>query len=266
MLSACLKADERSDEWRDPPTNRLLRPVWETFRQQMEVPGELADETTADVNDRHRLWRLGDPPPTSRVTGIAQSAGAGSNIPERAHNRLERHVGTVVHQALEELSQRNVLPREPGDADLARWSMGLRRLGLSGDSLAEGRSLLQQALQTTLEDRRGRWVLSSGHRFARSEYALTLPAARDRFTDLVIDRTFVDDDTGERWIVDYKTSRPAAGETQEEFLRRESSKYRGQLQAYREAMAACGPEPVRCALYFTGLGVLHEIRFERTES
>ena len=178
---------------------------------------------------------------------------------------MERHVGTVVHQALEELSLKETLPEDVAIADLARWGMALRRLGLSGESLARGQSLVKQALQTTLADQKGRWVLSSRQHQAHSEYALTQPAANGRFIDLVIDRTFVDRDTGERWVVDYKTSRPLEGEALETFLAKEAGTYLEQLQAYRAAMCAMGPEPVRCALYFTALGVLHEVTFGTTE-
>ena len=117
-----------------------------------------------------------------------------------------------------------------------------------------------------IPDPTGRWVLSSKHRQARSEYALTRPGANGGFIDLVVDRTFIDVDTGERWIVDYKTSRPLAGEALEAFSRREADTYWEQLQAYRAALGALGPEPVRCALYFTALGALHELTQTSMES
>jgi ATP-dependent exoDNAse (exonuclease V) beta subunit len=66
--------------------------------------------------------------------------------------------------------------------------------------------------------------------------------------------------------VDYKTSSPRVGETEADFLARESSAYREQLAAYREAVAALGPEPVRCALYFTALGRLHELQAAELEA
>jgi ATP-dependent exoDNAse (exonuclease V) beta subunit len=266
MLSACLKADERSGEWKDPPANSLLRPMWDTFHQQMIVMPEVESETPVATTDHSELFRLREIPSHALVAAPSRSDGEDANIPAREHNRLERHAGTVVHQALEELSQQESLPEDVAVADLARWGMALRRLGLCGETLVAGQAILKQALQTTLADQQGRWVLSSRHSQARSEYALTRPAANGRFIDLVVDRTFVDGDTGERWIVDYKTSRPSAGQALDAFLAKEAGTYLQQLQAYRSAMCALGPEPVRCALYFTALGVLHEVTFGATES
>ena len=77
--------------------------------------------------------------------------------------------------------------------------------------------------------------------------------------DIVIDRTFVDTTTGVRWVVDYKSSEPGPGVSRAEFLREETERYRGQLQRYRDAATTLGPEPVHCALYFTGLGLFHEL-------
>jgi hypothetical protein len=47
-----------------------------------------------------------------------------------------------------------------------------------------------------------------------------------------------------------------------EFLQRESHAYSGQLLGYRQAMAVLGPQPIRCALYFTALPLLHELILE----
>jgi ATP-dependent exoDNAse (exonuclease V) beta subunit len=57
------------------------------------------------------------------------------------------------------------------------------------------------------------------------------------------------------WLLDYKTSRPAAGEDWEAFITQETEKYRPQLAAYREMAARARgiepPERLRLALYFT---------------
>ncbi len=62
-----------------------------------------------------------------------------------------------------------------------------------------------QALVRTLDDKNGRWVFSPAHREARSELALT-GIADSRLTNVVIDRTFIDE-KGVRWVIDFKTSR-----------------------------------------------------------
>ena len=266
LLSACLNPDEKNDDWKSPPVNTLLKPIWETFRQQMilEEPAPAGQEV-ADA-DGGVAWRLQSLPPPILSRDTPTGDAAGDNIPPRELNRLERHVGTVVHLALEELSLRGPLPPRADAADLARWAMALRRLGLGGEVLKQGEAMVTQSLATTLADEQGRWVLSDAHREARSEFGLTRPGPGERFIDLVIDRTFIDRDTGERWVVDYKTSRPQGGEPEADFLARESRAYREQLAAYRQAVAALGPEPVRCALYFTALGRLHELQAAELEA
>ena len=65
----------------------------------------------------------------------------------------------------------------------------------------------------------------------------------------VIDRTFVAD--GCRWVIDYKTSSPAADETIENFLQREGAHYREQLEIYAQLLALQDDQfPVKAALYF----------------
>ena len=82
---------------------------------------------------------------------------------------------------------------------------------------------------------------------------------------LVIDRTFIDAQTGIRWIIDYKTSRPADGASLTDFLSEEATRYRDQLMRYRSAMQLYDqshhPDVVdaRVALYFSALAELYEL-------
>jgi len=105
----------------------------------------------------------------------------------------------------------------------------------------------------------GRWVLSSEHKQARSEWALTCADEKRGTRDLIIDRTFIDRESGERWLVDYKNSQPQEGETLECFVARESTLYRAQLQCYRDALRTLDGKPLRCALFCTALGHLHPV-------
>ena len=133
------------------------------------------------------------------------------------------------------------------------------RVVLHGESLDKGGRRVLDALETTLADQNhGRWILSSQHSDAHSELALTV-AHETGARDIVIDRTFVDVSSGERWVVDYKSSSPPAGNSMAAFLAEEGERYREQLRAYRDAVASRGPEPVRCALYFTSLGEFYHL-------
>ena len=131
-------------------------------------------------------------------------------------------------------------------------------LGLWGELLHQAMARVNDSVDQTLADEQGRWVLSSKHQEAFSELPLTR-VHQGEISDLVIDRTFVDVVSGERWIVDYKNSAPAQGVSLDDFTREQSQRYQGQLQAYRDSMREFGGQPIRCALYFTSLALLHPV-------
>jgi ATP-dependent exoDNAse (exonuclease V) beta subunit len=74
----------------------------------------------------------------------------------------------------------------------------------------------------------------------------------------IIDRTFVDE-TGLRWVVDFKTSTHEGGGL-EAFLDEEVTRYRPQLERYARLMRQFKPdERVRAALYFPVLRQWREV-------
>lgn len=261
-LSACLGGGEDCAEGeqpalRPPGDGALLSPIWPVFERQMllHAPARLAPEAQGASAGLLRLQTLPAPP----LAAASEEAASGANRPVPALNWLERHVGTVIHELLEALSQEQELPELLPAAMAERAQQSLAALGLAGDKLVEGRERVVAAVQRTLADQRwGRWLLASGHREAHSELALTLDDAGVA-RDIIIDRTFIDGNSGERWVIDYKSSGPAPGLAVQDFLNQESERYRQQLALYRRAMQALGPEPVRCALYFTSLGLFHPL-------
>ena len=116
--------------------------------------------------------------------------------------------------------------------------------------------MILTALRQTLSDERGRWILSGTHHEAYSEWELS-GVSGGRLRNLKVDRSFVDE-SGTRWVIDYKTSAHEGGDL-EGFLAREIERYRPQLEAYLELARAMGPQPVRAALYFPLLGAFREL-------
>ena len=110
------------------------------------------------------------------------------------------------------------------------------------------------ALRKTLEDEKGRWTLQP-HAEAASELPLSLQQ-EGRTRSLIIDRSFVYE--GDRWIVDYKTSRHEGGDL-EGFLDEEERRHSPQLERYRLAMQERESRPIRIALYFPWHGAFREI-------
>jgi ATP-dependent exoDNAse (exonuclease V) beta subunit len=118
------------------------------------------------------------------------------------------------------------------------------------------------ALERTLSDRRGRWLLGleSPLKEAESEFALSGVAEGQVITG-VVDRTFVDAQ-GVRWVVDFKTSTHEGGGL-EAFLAEEVKRYRPQLARYVKLMSAFKPrERIKAALYFPLLQEWREVPVE----
>jgi len=168
-----------------------------------------------------------------------------------------RHIGTVIHQWLESIARDGLAawPAERLVADQALWTLRLGQLGIGESSLESAADKVLQALQQTLQCKRGRWLLAE-HEQAECELALS-GMVDGQLVHAIIDRTFVEE--GVRWIVDYKTSVPARQDLQA-FLTTEGEKYRGQLAIYRRLFEEMEPScKVRTALYFPLLDGWYEL-------
>ena len=168
-----------------------------------------------------------------------------------------RHVGTVVHAALQHFATLATLPSVAAiDAAAANYRRELARHGVPERELASAAARVVEALTRTCLDERGRWILSREHRDAASELALT-GIADGRLQNVIIDRSFIDAD-GIRWVIDFKTSAHAGSDT-EAFLANELARYSAQLLTNSELARALGPEPVRAALYLPLLEAFCEL-------
>ena len=129
--------------------------------------------------------------------------------------------------------------------------------GLTGPALEGALESVCESVSTTLGDEvAGRWILANSHPGARSEWELVISEGQKE-RRIIIDRSFVDEASGVRWIIDYKNSSPLADEGREAFLRRETEHYAEQLRQYRDAVKELTDDPIQCGLYFTAEGCLH---------
>ncbi len=163
-----------------------------------------------------------------------------------------RIAGTLVHRWLQLFAEgRAIHGSDDLDRVTRRW---LREMGIADATADEVSVRVVEAVERTLDDDRGRWLLEGeGH----AELALT--GLYDGAVDsIVLDRVRVDED-GVHWIVDYKTSTHEGGNLAG-FLDAEVTRYRPQLRKYAAVYGAwAGIEP-RCALYFPLLGEFVEIQ------
>jgi len=151
-----------------------------------------------------------------------------------------RHAGTVVHALLQRASGGDLQIPEPR---LIRKA--LAHAGVTPAEMDDAARRVQQALHRMKTSPRARWILDN-HQDARSEYAVTGVVAGEVVRGLV-DRTFIDD-TGVRWIIDFKTSSHEGGGL-EAFLDEQQRRYSDQLERYARLFAPRG-RPVRLGLYF----------------
>jgi ATP-dependent exoDNAse (exonuclease V) beta subunit len=191
------------------------------------------------------------PPPAASVAQAerwAEQGGAMEQVEFSWVSETARHVGTVVHRMLQTVAQDGLQKWDAARVERLRavFVRDLRLLGVPEPQLASALDRVVHALTSALSDPRARWVLGP-HAESASELALT-GLIDGRLTDLVIDRTFVDE-RGVRWIVDYKTG-IHEGAGLDGFLDSEQVRYREQLERYASAMRSLDGRAVRVALYF----------------
>jgi ATP-dependent exoDNAse (exonuclease V) beta subunit len=228
--------------------------------------------------------------PTSPVTDIGLAKPEFDWVTETS-----RHVGTLVHRELERLvraakahAQTGVSPeRATKDRQMSlfetrsqpprsvqadmesslaalrsakpRLMAELAELGVPPDRCEEACARAITAIEQTLSDPRGRWLLGLEGDLTEAESELALSGSFDgRIVEGIIDRTFVDRE-GVRWVIDFKTSTHEGGSL-EAFLDAEVERYRGQLERYARLMHAFEPgRPVKAALYFPLLKSWREV-------
>jgi ATP-dependent exoDNAse (exonuclease V) beta subunit len=144
-------------------------------------------------------------------------------------------------------------------------SIELAELGVPADRCVAAVARVIEAIESTLADQRGRWLMGLTEPLTAVESELSLSGIADgRIVNVVIDRTFVAAD-GTRWIVDFKTSVHAGGGL-DRFLDEEVERYRAQLTRYTQLLREMHPrEKVKAALYFPLLRAWREVSVGDTQ-
>ena len=163
--------------------------------------------------------------------------------------REARAVGIAVHRLLQviarEGAERWPASRLQGSRNLLQSL--LREAGLGPAELRPALERCLAAVQSSLDDPRGRWLLDPGHPGSASE--LRVSGWLDgRLVHGIVDRSFIDE-AGMLWIVDYKTGRHEGGKL-DVFLDRERERYQPQLERYARLLAPRHDGPVSLGLYF----------------
>ena len=262
-LVGATQVEEDTGEIKPPPADSLLARLWPALAHEFEaaarrLPAHNVISPAASSNVQPTAQRIRRLPagwtlPTApeSVPWRMPPALQDRELPEIEFSwagEIARHVGTVVHRWLQRMA----------DDGLAGWDAkrvrALRKAfenelvadGLTAGAVAGAAERVTAILERTLANERGRRLLGP-HEDAQSEVKLT-GVGKDGIVNVVVDRTFVDE-SGTRWIVDYKTSTHEGADV-DAFLDREQERYSGQLEQYAALMREMDSRPIRLGLYF----------------
>jgi ATP-dependent helicase/nuclease subunit A len=246
-LMACLGCDKDS-ELKKPIARSLLSRAWSAAERFFRAEGASTEQRAAIPQQTNRVIRLARGFQVPSVPGAVRWAAP----PEgRTEDEIEfswagetaRHVGTVVHHWLQCIADDAMRGWDARRVEALRplLERELERRGIQRSRAKEAADLAAEALKHSLEDEKGRWLLGP-HPDAQSEHRLRLRGAHG-IRGYVIDRLFRDT-AGERWIVDFKTSRHEGGGL-EAFLDEQKKRYEPQLNTYATAF-----QRARLGLYF----------------
>ena len=261
--------DSESLELKEPNSSSLLAKIWGTvepeFKEEFKKLKHHAEKDGDDDKGEEepqgiplrRLVADWAPPPLPKdVVWKPRRQPSDTEDTETRQptfewvSELQRRVGIVVHRMLHQM-------RAPDRLHFSEETlrMALRSEGLEGEQLNQAVSRAVSALQNTIADDRGRWILSQ-HEDDEREYALSA-VVEGRVRRFVLDRTFVDG--GKRWIIDYKTGTHAGG-SPGSFLDNELLRYRAQMERYAKVIQSMDSRPIHLGLYFPMLRGWREFR------
>ena len=267
-LLAAADARSRADEPASPTPGSLLATLWpaidEEFRALQPVgdisgnPAPLGAAAAPTLTRLPEGWVMAAPPEPPELSRLPLSSPTLTDAPEYSWVGITgRAIGTIVHAELRRLAGQPVLPA-PQDLDrrASRYASWLAELGVPTAERPVAEARILEALERTLADPRGRWLLSGAPDRAHSEWRLS-GLHEGRIVNVIFDRMLLDEH-GERWVVDFKTGRHEGGGV-EEFIGQEVERYEPQLRRYAALASALGKQRVRVALYFPLLGVFREL-------
>jgi len=262
---------------KSPAAGSLLASLWPAFAESFASGGAVVKEheeqehtentplsdTLTDLLRLSPAWRnpVAELPATpGHFSGhFSEASLAAPLLPKESSDPLPRHTGTVLHRTLSRIVTDGVTAWTAQRIQRQRqaWRLQLTALGVSVSEIDSALTVLEEAITRVINDPQGRWLLDGSHPHSACELAM-YHAGDDGLTmHSVLDRTFVHQ--GVLWIIDYKSSRPAPGQSQTEFAVAESNRYREQLTRYRHTMASCHEGEIRTALYFPLLPLLVEV-------
>jgi ATP-dependent exoDNAse (exonuclease V) beta subunit len=221
----------------------------EDWRSQTPQPLPAVKASKAKLEQQESENALG-------VTDLAESGKtkAKTKLEKTAMTQpglVARRVGDLVHALLEQVAKTGIEHWNQQRIDQSRliYRRWLTEQGVRADELEQSVERVVQSMHNALSHSTLRWALQNNHTDAACELALT--SHFEQVENHIVDRTFIDE-TGTRWIIDYKTSATRQGD-QAEILAGLVEDYRPQLARYGALFNEIEQRPQKWALYFTEL-------------
>ena len=245
-----------------PRQQTLLARLWPAIGEhwnRCEAPGESSDTQAIDaasgaaMRPATRRFQgvstLADGSLSSAAPGVAQSDDLPAPVEYSWVGREGRAIGTVVHAWLQRLAETSAPGRAASDVRDGHDERlrHLKMLGLTDTEAGKAERTVARALEGTVADATGNWLLFGPFERARSELALSELRA-NTVHRLVLDRV-IEEASGQHWIVDYKTGIHEGGGL-DEFIASEVERYTPQLLRYRSVYRRYCEADARIALYF----------------
>ncbi|MDF2868312.1 MAG: UvrD/REP helicase [Gammaproteobacteria bacterium] len=257
-----VKFDSEQKSIKPPAKDSLLGKLWphiaNEINQQITVQTHDFTESTPLLPSKTHLTRFIDgwqtPLNNFNLTDSPLTHAVSLTTYQNRHDTL-RHTGTLLHRIFYQLSQTPLIDWPKIMRQENHWRISLLNLGVTPHEISFAIKLMTNALEKTQADQRGCWILANTHQQAQSEFALSYFDGNTT-QHVIIDRTFIDE-SGTRWIIDYKNTL-----TEESKLLEEQVKYRTQLETYAKIMQQLENRPIRLGLYFPLLPSWHEWNYE----
>lgn len=245
-LVSSIYSDENKNECKTPVSGCFLHQLWintpTLFEKQISQQTSFSENISEPQNYLQRLTLHWQSPNIVPIT--KRETTSFSNAQFKWSEQYLNHVGTVIHYALQKITEKKLDITFTDEKKL--WQKKLFQLGVSENNLIPALKIIEKAITTMLNDPRGQWILAD-HQDAKNEYALSLHT-HDETLHYILDRTFIDEH-GTRWIIDYKTSE-LTDENEMLFLLNAKNRYAPQLENYAKTMQLFETRPIKLGIYF----------------
>lgn len=273
-------AKNEENEWKNPPKKSLLNSIWNNIQADIQTITAIKNtynEPPKPVFERAGLQQLlrlasewaAPPLMDNEILKAYRGKEVDDDINtveiEALSAKLSRHTGILIHQALQNLasifthtnmemwiSKENKIEKQRWiDKQSLFWNIYLKQQGFTEIERHQSLAKIQHAINNTLNDQHGQWLLDGRHEQSACELAIIHKQGNKidlKLRESIIDRTFIDN--GIRWIIDYKSSEPTHEQNLNDFFTQEIISYKKQLLRYKQCFEALGESHIKTALYF----------------